>query len=139
MKNIYLLIFIAVCLLSYSAKSQELVYEPVNPNFGGSYLNYNWLLASAKAQNPFDDTDNGFNNDRNALNQFSESTKRQILNKLSRQYLDGAQPGDQGNGVDSENGTFEIGGLVIKVEEVRNGSMINIIDTDTGESTQIIL
>jgi curli production assembly/transport component CsgF len=138
MKTIHIFLFFILFSFSYSAIGQDLVYQPVNPNFGGYYLNYSWLLASAKAQNPFDDQDNNFGLNRSALSNFSESTKRQILNELTRNALNGSQIGDNGDS-GSQNGTFEIGGLVIKIEETKNGSMINIIDTDTGESTQILL
>ena len=33
--------------------SQQLVYTPKNPNFGGANFNYSWLLSSAQAQNKF--------------------------------------------------------------------------------------
>lgn len=33
-----------------AASSAELVYQPVNPTFGGDPLNGNWLLSQATAQ-----------------------------------------------------------------------------------------
>ncbi len=38
-----------------------------------------------------------------------------------------------------EDGTFEIGGLIITIEDIRGGSIITIIDSQTGETTEIIL
>ena len=35
----------------FYGKSQQLVYKPVNPAFGGDTFNYQWLLSSAEAQN----------------------------------------------------------------------------------------
>ncbi len=39
----------------FPRKSQQLVYKPVNPAFGGDTFNYQWLLSSANAQNQFDE------------------------------------------------------------------------------------
>ena len=46
-------------LLSFTAQmfSQQLVYKPKNPNFGGDTFNYQWLLSSAESQNTFEDPD----------------------------------------------------------------------------------
>lgn len=111
--------------------SQQLKYQPVNPNFGGNYLNYNWLLASANAQDPFKE-ENKFGMDNGLLSGFSDSVKRQILNQLSRELLnDGKNLG--------EPGTYESGGLIINVGNTRTGTIITIIDPETGEYTEIIL
>ncbi len=52
MKN---LILIFLLLFSVQLFSQQLVYKPRNPNFGGDTFNYQWLLSSAEAQNTFED------------------------------------------------------------------------------------
>src|SRR5690606_25439462 len=61
--------------------AQQLVYTPVNPNFGGNPLNYSGLLASANAQNKFDDNQRSSNS--SLLDNFSETIKSQILSQLS--------------------------------------------------------
>jgi len=33
--------------------AQQMVYKPMNPAFGGDGYNYQWLLSSANAQNPY--------------------------------------------------------------------------------------
>ncbi len=114
--------------------AQQLNYEPVNPNFGGSYLNYSWLLSSANAQNQFDNQDTNSNFQNSALDGFSDSMKRQILNQLTRGLFSG-----EGSGIGTEPGTYEIGGLVITIDDTRSGSIISIIDSQTGEYTEIIL
>lgn len=112
--------------------AQQLVYTPVNPNFGGNPLNYSGLLASANAQNKFDDNKNSSNT--SLLDNFSETVKRQILSQLSRGLFE-----DSENLEDLEEGTFEIGDLIISIDETRNGTVIRIIDNKTGETTEIIL
>lgn len=125
-----LTLMLAFC---FSVDAQQLTYKPVNSAFGGNYLNYSWLMQSANAQNPFDDQDEfGLNN--SVVGSFSDTIKRQILSQLTRNILNGEE-----GGIGSEPGTFEIGGLIIEVQETRTGSVITIIDTETGESTEIIL
>ena len=43
-----------VCGLSSATTAQDLVYEPVNPSFGGNPFNSAHLLAIANAQNDFE-------------------------------------------------------------------------------------
>src|SRR5690606_6631574 len=108
------------------------LYTPVNPNFGGNPMNYSGLLASANAQNQFDDKNNLFNS--SLLDNFSETVKRQILSQLSRKLFD-----DNEDLSNLESGTFEIGGLIISIDDTRTGTVIRIIDNETGEVTEIIL
>ncbi len=115
-----------------SGFGQQLVYTPVNPNFGGNPLNYSGLLASANAQNKFDDNKNSSNS--SLLDNFSETVKRQILSQLSRGLFEDSEK--LGN---LEEGTFEIGDLIITIDETRTGTVIRIIDNKTGETTEIIL
>ncbi|HLW63172.1 MAG TPA: curli assembly protein CsgF [Flavobacterium sp.] len=131
MKTITLTL-IAITFAGVSGYGQQLVYTPVNPNFGGNPMNYSSLLASANAQNQFDDKDNFSNS--SLLDNFSETVKRQILSQLSRRLFDENE--DLSN---LEAGTFEIGGMIISIDETRNGTVIRIIDNETGEVTEIIL
>ena len=133
MKTISLLIFTLLFLLCINSSAQQLNYRPVNPNFGGNYLNYSWLLSSANSQNSFDDQESNVGFNSSAIDSFSDNIKRQILNQLSRSLFNNGE--EAGN----EEGTFEIGGLIITIEDIRGGSVITIIDSETGESTEIIL
>lgn len=116
----------------FTSYAQQLVYTPVNPNFGGNPLNYNGLINSANLQNQFDDYKN--NKDSSLLNNFSETVKRQILSQLSRKLF-----ADNADLENLEEGTFEIGDLIISIDETREGTVIRIIDNQTGEVTEIIL
>ncbi|MFP4065853.1 MAG: curli assembly protein CsgF, partial [Bacteroidales bacterium] len=53
--NPFLLFCLFLFLVPMAGHSQEFVYRPVNPAFGGNYLNYQWLLNSAQAQSPFEE------------------------------------------------------------------------------------
>lgn len=137
MKTKYFIFLLMMFCYTTLIFGQQLTYKPVNPNFGGNYLNYSWLLSSANAQNPYDDANmnSGYNN--SPVSSFSDSVKRQILNQLTRNLLGNGTGGDAGIG--DQPGTFEIGGLVITVENTRSGSIITIIDTQTGETTEILI
>jgi len=133
-----LLIFLFYGLSQISVQGQQLTYQPVNPNFGGNPMNYSGLLASADAQDPFKE-DNLFDSqfDQSPLGTFSDSVKRQVLNQLSGSLLGNGTGGDSNQGINP--GTTEVGGLVINIENTRRGSVITIIDSGTGESTEIFL
>ncbi|WP_456379520.1 curli assembly protein CsgF [Lutibacter sp.] len=125
-----IIIFLAPCFLF----SQNLVYKPINPFFGGDTFNYQQLLAAANAQNDFEE-DNGFDfSQPTDLENFTESLNRQLLNSIS-QDLFRQQFGDQELTV----GTFVFGSLVVDVSPTSGGLLINILDTSTGEQTQITI
>ncbi|WP_090224908.1 curli assembly protein CsgF [Lutibacter maritimus] len=129
----FIQVVILICMPIFMF-SQNLVYKPINPFFGGDTFNYQQLLASANAQNNFEE-DSGFSFDQATdLENFTESLNRQLLNSLS-QDLFTQQFGDQSLSV----GTFVFGSLVVEVSPTSNGLSVNILDTATGEQTQITI
>ncbi|MCF6168583.1 curli production assembly/transport component CsgF [Lutibacter sp.] len=134
MKKLQKIFTIIIFLVPYILFSQNLVYKPINPFFGGDTFNYQQLLAAANAQNDFEE-DNGFNfSQPTDLENFTESLNRQLLNSIS-QDLFRQQFGDQALTV----GTFVFGSLVVDVSPSSGGLLINILDTSTGEQTQITI
>jgi len=122
-----------VCISSF-VFSQNIVYKPINPFFGGDTFNYQQLLASANAQNSFEEN-SGFDfTQATDLENFTESLNRQLLNSLSQDLFQ-QQFGDQSLSV----GTFVFGSLVVEVTPSNNGLSVNILDTITGEQTQITI
>lgn len=113
---------------------QELVYEPINPAFGGDTFNYQWLLSSAEAQNIHEE-DNGFSFDEQSeIDSFSESLNRQLLNKISSDLFR-----EQFGEGEIQPGTYMFGSLVLEISPSTEGLLINILDTQTGDQTQIII
>ncbi|WP_456423165.1 curli production assembly/transport component CsgF [Lutibacter sp.] len=134
MKKLQKIFTVIIFLIPYFLFSQNLVYKPINPFFGGDTFNYQQLLAAANAQNDFEE-DNGFNfSQPTDLENFTESLNRQLLNSIS-QDLFRQQFGDQALTV----GTFVFGSLVVDVSPSSGGLLINILDTSTGEQTQITI
>lgn len=124
--------FLLVVFTGGYAFGQQLVYTPKNPNFGGNTFNYQWLLASAEAQNSFQE-ENPFGNEISELEEFQSSLNRQLLGQLTRSVFNA----ELGEGL--QEGTFNIGNLLLEVFETSEGLVVNILDTQTGEQTQIIV
>lgn len=119
-------------LFTISVYSQQLVYTPKNPNFGGETFNYQWLLSSAQAQNSFTDNQ-GSNDEQSELEYFQESLNNQLLGQLTRSVYNSEL------GESLEPGTFNVGDLLLEIFESGEGLVVNILDTTTGEQTQIII
>ena len=118
-------------------QAQQLVYKPINPAFGGDTFNYHWLLSSANAQNQFDDGDNDFSSmlkDYNSLDNFTQSLNRQMLSKLTNQLFS-----DQFGNDGVKPGQYLMGSLYLDISESSQGLMINILDTQTGEQSYILI
>ena len=122
-------------ILSGNSFSQQLVYNPINPSFGGSPLNGNWMLSQAQAQNGFtseESFDSRF--DRDPLADFKESLNRQILGELSRNLIT-SMFGESG----LEEGRYTIGDYIIDITQGTAGITIIIFDLTTGDETTIII
>lgn len=113
--------------------AQSIVYKPINPSFlGGNSFNASWLLSQAEAQNKFKE-ESGLDQ-RTDLDRFVETLNRQLLNQLSRDLFQ-TEFGDSA----LTEGTFTFGSLVIEIVPTSGGLSINILDTNNGEQTQIII
>jgi len=113
-----------------------LVYKPINPAFGGDTFNYQWLLSSANAQNPYDD-DTGYKDllgDLNSMDSFTQSLNRQLLSQLTSKLID-----DKFGEGGLSPGKYMFGSLFLDISEASQGLVINILDTQTGEQSQIII
>lgn len=124
-----LIAFLIVCS-TLAVQSQDLVYRPINPAFGGDTFNYQWMLSSAQAQNKFDDAAGGFSN--NPLDDFEANLNRQILNELSRRLI--TQIFGEG---EIEDGSFTFGTLQITVASEIDGVNITILNNSDGSQTSI--
>lgn len=135
MKTLLLTLFLLGSYLGLNG--QQLVYKPINPAFGGDTFNYQWLLSSANAQNQFDEQDNDYRDlldDYNSLDSFTKSLNRQMLSQLSNNLFQ-EQFGDG----KIKPGKYMMGSLFLDVMESSQGLVINILDTTTGEQSQIII
>lgn len=114
--------------------SQNLVYKPISPFFGGDSFAYQQILASANAQNDFQENNNSQRNQVSELENFTESLNRRLLSSLSQSLFQ-----QQLGNTDLTIGTYTFGDLVVEVTPGANGLIVNILNTATGEQTQIIM
>jgi curli production assembly/transport component CsgF len=122
-----------ICLLmGFYTNAQDLVYKPINPAFGGDTFNYQWLLNSAEAQNKFKEADTGSN--ETALQLFKNNLNNQLLNQVSNSIFQ-KQFGDAG----IVPGSYTFGSLSVNIYPSNLGLVVDILDTDTGEKTQVVI
>ena len=120
-------------MVTGNTHAQSFVYRPTNPSFGGSMYNYSGLLSMAEAQNTYKKsatTSTGATRTTaTALDSFSDNINRQILSKLSSQFLKN-QFGEES----LKEGTYQYGDLRLDVSNGRDGINIRIIDNKGGET-----
>jgi len=134
MKNLKNSFILLLFLSPVYLLSQEMVYKPINPAFGGDTFNYQWLLNSANAQNSFEEKADFSFGQNSDLDNFTDSLNRQLLNKLTSDLFR-EQFGDG----ELTPGTYMFGSLVLEISPSASGLIINILDTQTGDQTQIII
>ncbi|MGB3587653.1 MAG: curli production assembly/transport component CsgF [Tunicatimonas sp.] len=128
-----LFIILSLLLVKVTASAQDFVYQPQNPAFGGSYLNYSWMLSSAQAQNGFEDEEASRERfERDPLQDFEQSLNRQILGQITRQLFN-----DQFGEGGLQEGQYELGNYQIDVVPSSEGIQITILDTGTGGETTV--
>ncbi|MFW5872822.1 MAG: curli production assembly/transport component CsgF [bacterium] len=126
------LLFI-VSFICISVFSQDFVYKPINPAFGGETFNYQWLLSSAQAQNTITEKSDDIDPfEQDPIEDFEKSLNRQILSQLSRQLIYN-QFGEGG----LTEGHYELGSYQIDVIPGDTGIEIQITDITTGSETKV--
>ncbi len=131
MKRIYLLLIFFEIWIS---NAQDLVYKPINPAFGGDTFNYQWLMSSAEAQNKFKEATSSSYQQKTELERFKDNLNNQILNKISNSLFQ-QQFGDKG----ISTGSYLFGSLSVDIYPSNLGLVVAILDTETGEQTQVII
>lgn len=133
-RNVILIVFTLLLGIIPSALSQDLVYRPINPAFGGDTFNYQWLLSSAQEQNDYKEKSELSLLDDDPLKQFEQDLNRQILSQLSRRLVTDVF-GEEG----LKDGTFSLGGFQIEISNNLDGVHINILNINNGSETSIIV
>lgn len=122
-----------ICLLTGTAvAAQDVVYQPVNPTFGGNPFNSNHLLGVANAQNDYRDPRTTSNSSQADI--FARQLQSRLLSALSSQIIDaifGENP--------QESGTISFGGQTIKFFRSLDSVTLTITNEETGEETVIVV
>jgi curli production assembly/transport component CsgF len=129
----FILSLVLFLLFSPFIRSQALVYKPVNPAFGGDTFNYQWLLSSAESQNKLKDKTE-VTPQKTDLEQFKASLNAQLLSQISSSLYK-QQFGTNGLSV----GSYTFGSYSVDIFPSSEGLSVNILDTTTGEQTQVII
>lgn len=135
----YTFFLVTVCWLLGSIgklQAQQFTYQPISPFFGGTNaFNYQQILSSANAQNSLQDPNTLPRDQRTELERFADNVNAQVLSQLSRSLTSA-----QVEGLNFEEpGSFTAGEFAIEIFEGAEGLVINILDTTTGEESQIIV
>lgn len=120
-------------LLVAPLQATEIVYQPVNPNFGGNPLNGNFLLNSAQAQNDHrDPATEDLASSQSDLERFNDLLQRSVLSRISSS-LSSSLFGPDGELVP---GTIETADFVIDVVDLGDGVLrITTTDKNSGDTT----
>lgn len=115
------LMFLAA--LPFSAVAGQLTYEPINPAFGGSYLNGSYLLQNAGAQN----SHTGPERIRTTTST-AERFARSLESRLTSQLLS-----DLSSDSGLSTGSLTTSDFVLDIEELEDGSLnLTIEDKQSG-------
>jgi len=120
---------------SRSIVAQQLVYTPINPNFGGYYYNGTWMLAQAQAEKQFTPNTSTANPyATNSLQDFQSSLNSAILSQLSQKII---------SQVFGENalkaGNYTFGNYEVNINPETDGIHIKIQDNSNGGQTSVIV
>jgi curli production assembly/transport component CsgF len=121
--------------MSAPLQAGQLIYQPVNPNFGGSPLNGPFVLSMASSnnsrflQNP-NQQQAGPSTAQQFKSQITSALLSQIANNVSQQII-----GENAK----DSGSFNLAGELINFNRANGNVNITITDSATGGQTQIVI
>jgi curli production assembly/transport component CsgF len=122
-------------------RATELVYQPVNPSFGGNPLNGTFLLNQAQLQNDFDKKSSGASGfssgwkSASPLDTFQSQLVQRVLSGLADKIV--ASSLGTSTGTDLSTGNFQFGDYAISVNNTGQVIQVTIQNQLTGESTHV--
>ena len=125
-----------LALATFDAQAGNLIYQPVNPAFGGSPLNGNWLQSEATAQNFYQREEQRRSQIQSALEQ---NTGRQSPGQLFAQQLQSQLYSSLANKITSaifgenaqHSGNFSFQGTNISFQRIGTDVQVTINDGQT--------
>lgn len=116
-----------------TASAQDLVYEPINPSFGGNPFNSGHLLAIANAQNDYEPPVDEVDETQEQLDRFVRSLQSRLLSSLSTQVANAIFGEDA-----QDEGTIVFGDQTISFVRTLEGIQLTITSAD-GSQTVITI
>ncbi|MFO8234586.1 MAG: curli assembly protein CsgF [Bacteroidales bacterium] len=143
MKSLKILLSIVgfLLLFSFNSIAQDFIYQPKNPAFGGNYMNYQWLLSSANAQNTIEEKTpaSGYRGyEYDPFSNFEQDIQRRFFSELSSQIVN-SYFGEEGGTSDLEEGSYQFGNYSIDIFPGQDGLNIKINDFSTGSESVITI
>lgn len=111
-------------IMPFQAHSGELVYQPINPAFGGSPANYSWLLESAQIQSTYEE---------DPMDNFEKNLNSRILSTLASRIV---QSAFGAYGDDLQAGVYQFGDYIITIT-TDGGITVDIYDDGSGSTTTV--
>lgn len=112
--------------------AQDIVYQPVNPSFGGNPFNSEHLLSIANAENKHKDPATQTKSSQADI--FAQQLQSRLLSALSSQIVDaifGENP--------QEHGVIQFGGQTVEFVRTLDEVTLTITDDATGAITTIVI
>jgi curli production assembly/transport component CsgF len=123
---------VALGVAATPTTASELVYQPINPSFGGNPFNSSHLLGVANSINRYTDPKAVTNND--PAQQFLRTLQSRLLSTLASQITD-VIFGDNAQ----QSGLIKFGDQEISFDRGLNEVTLTIFDAATGTTTQIVV
>jgi curli production assembly/transport component CsgF len=123
--------------LSGAAHASPLVYEPINPTFGGNPANGAVLMDQATAQNKHQDPSlASLNSSQSTLDQFNSQLQQAILSRVASSVTSSIVGADG----TLKPGTINTGNFSISIVQVANGNLqVTTTDKTSGSSTTFVV
>ncbi len=133
---------LAVCLsAAANAQAGSLVYQPVNPSFGGSPLNGSWLQAEAAAQNDASRRAQRLQQLQSAQTSATSLSQGQLFAQQLQSQIYGSLANQITQSIFGENaqtsGTYSFGGSTVTFQRVGPNIQLQIFD-GTSNTTVIV-
>ncbi|MCA0922085.1 curli assembly protein CsgF [Pseudooceanicola nanhaiensis] len=141
-KLITVMSFGAAIAISAPVHAQDLVYQPVNPSFGGNALNSSHLLSIAGAQRTATARDAATSSSSGSTDTTDSSDADLFVRQLQGRLLSAlaAQVTDAIFGTDpQENGTVTFGTTTVTFERTLDTISLLIVDNFDGTVTEIVV
>lgn len=117
-------ITMAMVLLCSTAAASDLVYEPINPSFGGDALNSSHLYQGAEIANTFEDSSlDSLFEEQSAADQFASALQSSLIGGAASQITDAIF-----NTGAPASGVFTLDGATVSYNTIGGNVVITIND-----------
>jgi len=120
----------ATVLAAPAAQADRLVYQPINPAFGGNAFNYDYLIGTAGIQNQFVEEREELTPEQ----EFAERLESRLLSQLSIEITQAIFGEDA-----IDDTAFAVGDINVVITTDGDNAIITITDIVTGGVSEIIV